>query len=123
MDIPEQFLGKIAQRLSRAGILRITQGARGGYQLVQEPAALSLLAVVEAAEGELCLNQCLRDPKACTRSCSCSVHQVWVRARQALRLSLSGITFAGLASAEAACLPALPRAGEGPRANRTTGRR
>ena len=30
MDIPDQFLGKIAQQLARAGFLEIVQGARGG---------------------------------------------------------------------------------------------
>ena len=31
MDIPAQFLGKIAQQLARAGIIEIVQGSKGGY--------------------------------------------------------------------------------------------
>ena len=60
--IPEQFLGKIAQRLSRAGIIRIHQGARGGYELLLPASRLTLLAVVEAAEGDLVLNACVMHP-------------------------------------------------------------
>jgi DNA-binding IscR family transcriptional regulator len=30
MDIPEQFLGKIALQLARAGVIEIVQGAKGG---------------------------------------------------------------------------------------------
>jgi DNA-binding IscR family transcriptional regulator len=34
MDIPAQFLGKIAQQLARAGIIEIVQGSKGGYRLL-----------------------------------------------------------------------------------------
>ena len=52
MGIPEQFLGKIAQQLSRAGFIDIVQGAKGGYRLVVPPQKLTLLDVVEAVEAE-----------------------------------------------------------------------
>jgi Rrf2 family protein len=103
MEIPEQFLAKIAQRLARAGVLKITQGARGGYRLLEPPGSLTLLEVVEAAEGGICLNQCVLNPRICSRSCSCSVHEVWARVRQQLRDTLGGVTFADLAAAEASC--------------------
>src|SRR5512133_1288594 len=68
-EIPEQFLGKIAQRLARADILRIHQGARGGYELAVPAGELTLLRVVEAAEGSLILNKCVMNAKSCSRSC------------------------------------------------------
>jgi Rrf2 family protein len=100
-EIPGQFLGKIAQRLARAGIIRIRQGARGGYLLLVPPERLTLLAVVEAAEGSIVLNQCLMHATSCSRSCGCSVHAVWAAARRQLRETLAGVTFAQLAAAEA----------------------
>jgi Rrf2 family protein len=99
-EIPEQFLGKIAQRLSRAGIIRILQGARGGYQLSSPAAKITLLAVVEAAEGDLGLNTCVMHAKACSRTCVCAAHRVWVEARRQLRATLGGVTFAELAAQE-----------------------
>jgi len=99
-DIPDPFLGKIAQRLSRAGIIRITQGARGGYQLVRAADRLTLLDVVEAAEGPLELNVCVLHPKACSRTCVCATHRVWSRARRQLRDTLAAVTFAELAAQE-----------------------
>jgi len=98
--IPEQFLGKIAQRLARAGIIRIHQGARGGYELVVPPSRLTLLQVVEAAEGELALNACVMHPRTCSRTCSCAAHRVWAKARNQLRATLAGATFAELAAHE-----------------------
>jgi Rrf2 family protein len=53
MDIPEQFLGKIAQQLSWAGFIDIVQGAKGGHRLVVPPQKLTLLDVVEAVVSEI----------------------------------------------------------------------
>lgn len=100
MDIPAQFLGKVAQNLGRAGLIAIHQGARGGYELVTAPEDLSLLAVVEAIDGEIFLNDCLHRPESCERSPLCSVHRVWQRARSELRATLGGMSLAQLVEEE-----------------------
>ena len=102
MDIPSAFLAKITQRLARAGIVRILQGARGGCQLLLPPRRLTLLAVVEAAEGEIGLNKCVLHPQGCPSSDFCAVHPVWAETRRSLRESLGAVTFAALAAAESA---------------------
>jgi Rrf2 family transcriptional regulator, iron-sulfur cluster assembly transcription factor len=99
-EIPGQFLGKIAQRLARAGIIRIHQGARGGYELVVPAGRLTMLEVVEAAEGNLILNKCVMHPRSCSRTCSCAAHRVWSEARRQLRATLAAVTFAELAAQE-----------------------
>ncbi|MFZ0728297.1 MAG: Rrf2 family transcriptional regulator [Desulfobacterales bacterium] len=96
MDIPEQFLGKIAQQLSRAGFIDIVQGAKGGYRLVVPPHELTLLDVIEAVVGEIFLNDCVMRPASCNRSNACAVHRVWEKARSQLRDTLREATFAGL---------------------------
>jgi Rrf2 family protein len=96
MEIPEPFLGKIAQQLARAGIIEIVQGARGGYRLIKPPETLTLLEVVEAVIGEIVLNDCVLNPDACYRSPTCSVHLVWQKARDQLRETLSQTRFADL---------------------------
>ncbi|MDF1535263.1 MAG: Rrf2 family transcriptional regulator [bacterium] len=77
MDIPSPFLGKIAQQLTRDGIIEIVQGARGGYRLLVGPTELSLLRIIEAVMGPVLLNACALDAGSCTRSVTCSVHGVW----------------------------------------------
>ncbi|MFZ0134935.1 MAG: Rrf2 family transcriptional regulator, partial [Desulfobacterales bacterium] len=72
MDIPEQFLGKISQQLSRAGFIDIVQGAKGGYRLVVPPHELTLLDVIEAVVGEIFLNDCVLRPESCNRSNACA---------------------------------------------------
>ena len=93
MDIPDQFLGKIAQQLSRAGILEIVQGPKGGFRLLIPPDKMSLLDVVEAVIGEIFLNDCLMRPDSCARSHACAVNKVWEKARNQLRDTLQQSTF------------------------------
>jgi len=110
MDIPEQFLGKIAQQLARAGFLEIVQGARGGLKLLVAPENLTLLDVVEAVIGEIFLNDCVIRPESCQRSQACSVHQIWEKARSQLRDTLREATFASLLNKDSCVIP-LDRAG------------
>ena len=93
MDIPEQFLGKIAQQLARSGFLEIIQGSKGGYRLLMKPERITLLDVVEAVSGEIFLNDCIMNPDSCTRSGSCAVNTVWEKAREQLRATLKEATF------------------------------
>jgi Rrf2 family transcriptional regulator, iron-sulfur cluster assembly transcription factor len=96
MDIPGQFLGKIAQQLARAGYIEIVQGAGGGLKLVVSPEKLTLLDVVETVIGEIFLNDCILRPESCNRSNSCAAHRVWHKARNQLRATLREATFADL---------------------------
>jgi Rrf2 family protein len=96
MDIPEQFLGKIAQQLARAGLIEIIQGVKGGFRLVVPPSELTLLMVIEAVIGEIFLNDCLLWPESCGRSPVCKVHVVWENARNQLRETLRKATFSSL---------------------------
>ena len=99
-EIPEQFLSKIAQRLARAGVIRIHQGARGGYELVVPAGRVTLLQVVEAGEGPLSLNKCVMHTRSCPRTCVCAAHRVWSEARRQLRDTLARTSFADLAAQE-----------------------
>jgi Rrf2 family transcriptional regulator, iron-sulfur cluster assembly transcription factor len=105
MEIPEQFLGKIAQQLGRLGILEIVQGSRGGFRLLVPPERLTLLDVIEAVIGEIFLNDCLMRPDSCKRSPACAVNQVWQKARGLLRDTLRDSTFASLVKTQSCLLP------------------
>jgi Rrf2 family protein len=103
-NIPSHFLAKIAQQLSRAGIIEILQGAKGGYRLLISPEDLSLLDVIEAIIGEIFLNDCVIRPESCQASSSCAVNNVWMQARDQLRQTLSQVNFAKLLEEESCCI-------------------
>ena len=100
MQVPLQFLGKIAQQLAHAGIIQITKGAKGGYRLAKPADQISLLDVVEAVEGPLGLNLCLMRKDSCHRSSFCPVHDVWLEAQAGLRETLGKADLASLAAKE-----------------------
>ncbi len=101
-DIPTHFLAKIAQDLAKAGLIEIRQGARGGFILRKEPAAITLLEVVETMIGEISLNDCIARPSGCKVSYHCAVHRIWLDARDQLRNTLRQVSFEQLI-ADASC--------------------
>jgi Rrf2 family protein len=103
-DIPSHFLAKIAQQLSRAGIISIHQGSKGGYRLLKQPDELTMLDVIEAIIGEIFLNDCVMNPESCHASPLCAVNNVWLKARQQLRDTLREVTFAKLTEDESCCV-------------------
>jgi Rrf2 family transcriptional regulator, iron-sulfur cluster assembly transcription factor len=113
MDIPDQFLGKIAQHLARAGIVEIVQGAKGGFRLLRSSDELSLLDVVEATIGEIFLNDCLMNPGVCKRSKACAVNKVWDKARKQLRDTLAAATIDSLLKSQSCMSPSLPARSKG----------
>jgi Rrf2 family protein len=114
MDIPAQFLVKIAQQLAKAGYIEIVQGPKGGFRLVVSPEKATLLGVIEAVIGEIYLNDCLMRPDSCDRSPSCSVYRVWEKARRQLRQTLEETTFAALQE-EPSCFISLGDSQDGKR--------
>ena len=97
MHIPKSFLAKILRRLSRKGIVRSTQGVRGGFQLCRKPKEINLLQVIEAVQGSSAMNLCALDRQMCSLSVTCTVHPIWVKLRNEVERRLKRETFAKLA--------------------------
>jgi DNA-binding IscR family transcriptional regulator len=55
-----------------------------------------MLDVIEAMIGEIYLNDCVARPDSCAANPSCSVHRVWLQAREQLRQTLGAVSFADL---------------------------
>ncbi len=51
--MPERFLLQILRNLVTHGVLQSTRGVEGGYRLKRAPGEISLLEVIEAADGPL----------------------------------------------------------------------
>ena len=49
--IPEKFLAKIFQSLSKSGIVRSHRGVRGGFTLAKNPDQITVKDVLEAIQG------------------------------------------------------------------------
>jgi Rrf2 family protein len=96
IEVPRQFTLKIAQHLTKAGIIKAQRGVGGGIQLARLPEAISLYDVFKATDTPRALNECLVNPDACTRSNFCASHQVLRELQLSLDQRLQAISLADL---------------------------
>jgi Rrf2 family protein len=104
-ECPEQFLCKVLQNLTRAGLVNSHRGNTGGFELEESHRTASILEVVEAVEGPIRLNMCLASDHACNRQTWCPAHGVWATALAALRQVMQSANIAYLAMRAATAGP------------------
>lgn len=97
-ECPEQFLAKVLQSLTHAGLVVSHRGNTGGFELPQLHRSATLLEVIEALEGPVRLNLCLNGTESCTRQEWCPAHPVWVQAQEALTAVLRSVSVHDLAA-------------------------
>jgi len=90
MIIPADYISKVVQALSRAGLVESIPGRNGGARLVRDPADLSMLEIIEAVDGPVALTRCVLRPGACPRDSYCIVHDFWKSTQKTLVSVLSG---------------------------------
>ena len=96
MALPKPFTPHVLAMLSKVGIVRSKAGRGGGYRLERDPKTISLLEVVESAEGPLINTRCTLRGGACRPDDRCVVHNSWIAAGEAFREQLRGATLADL---------------------------
>ncbi|MGP8253932.1 MAG: RrF2 family transcriptional regulator [Terracidiphilus sp.] len=97
-NAPDSFLSKVLQALSRAGLISSRRGQSGGFSISSRGSAASMLDVIEAIDGKICLNTCLIAGKSCNRKHSCPAHPIWADAQRAMLQVLGAATIANLAA-------------------------
>ena len=90
------YTAKILQRLGAARLVVSRRGFDGGFELARPAADISLLDIVGALDGPLCLNDCVPDGAGCDRAPVCTARDVWVRAQDAVTAVLSAQSLGGL---------------------------
>ena len=100
MDLPASYTPQVLRLLADAGLAEARAGREGGYRLTRPPERVSLLEVVEAAEGTFALERCILRGGPCHWEQTCAVHGAWSAAVQACRDSLRSTTLADLVGAD-----------------------
>ncbi len=100
MDIPERYLPQIMAPLVHAGLVHATAGPGGGYELARLPGDITLLEVIEIAEGPLASDRCLLQGGPCDWEHICPVHDSWARSHDALQKELRRTNFEQLAKSD-----------------------
>jgi FeS assembly SUF system regulator len=95
--LPRATVAKILKILAHAGIVAGARGAAGGYRLVRDAGAISVVQVVSAIDGSMGVTQCtIHDD--CKRSAFCSTRPHWHRINLAVSAALGAITLAEMAN-------------------------
>jgi Rrf2 family protein len=87
--IPIELMAKVLTRLVQSGLLVSYQGAHGGYELAQLPAATSVAAVLEAMDGPLTMTACAHGDHDCDQFSKCIVRDPLRRIRDRIAAILA----------------------------------
>jgi Rrf2 family protein len=97
-EVPQTFASQILADLVRAGVASSRAGRNGGYWLARAPEDISVLEVVEAAEGPLHAERCALGEGPCRWESVCPLHETWSEATAMLRQVLAATTLAEVAA-------------------------
>jgi Rrf2 family protein len=81
--IPEKFLAKIFQSLSKSGIIRSHRGVRGGFTLARDPKEITVKEVLETIQGPYHLMK-ETDGKIADTSDFCALRELILQAERRL---------------------------------------
>lgn len=106
--ISPSFLSKILPKLQKAGIVKASEGVRGGYLLARPAEEITFLQIIDAIEGHKPLFDCQEirsrcavfnnEPPNWATSGKCAIHAVMLQAEKAMRDSLSTQTLSVIGS-------------------------
>ncbi|MFC2047580.1 RrF2 family transcriptional regulator [Chloroflexota bacterium] len=94
--ISQHYLEHLFIRLSAAGLVNSTRGAKGGFALAKPPIQIKISNVVQLLEGSLAPVQCVDNPKMCSRAASCVTRDVWADMKTAMNKVLESSTLQDL---------------------------
>jgi Rrf2 family protein len=93
------YTAKILQRLAGVRLVVSRRGFDGGFELAKAASEISLLDIVGALDGPLCLNECAPGGAGCEYSTACAARDVWVKAQEAVAAVLGAQRLDGLVTA------------------------
>jgi Rrf2 family protein len=101
MHIPYKTLTLILAGLVTEGLLVAAHGPKGGYRLARPPNEISLLNIIEAAEGPATFDHCVLRDGPCDWGETCPVHDTWARTQEALIRELASTSLAEVTAIDA----------------------
>ena len=97
-DLSEKYLEQIISVLNKAGYVKSTRGAQGGYRIAGDPEDYTVGMILRLTEGNLCPVACLEDEEnQCKRCDTCETLAVWRELSEAINRVVDGVTIGELA--------------------------
>ncbi|WP_190811467.1 Rrf2 family transcriptional regulator [Flagellimonas sp. S3867] len=76
INVPQQYLAKILQELSKKDIISSARGPKGGFYLSDTNKTLPLINIVDVIEGRHRLQSCMLSIKECDSQNPCALHDL-----------------------------------------------
>jgi Rrf2 family protein len=95
-NIPEKFLAKIFQSLTRSGLIRSHRGAGGGFSLARPANKITVKELLESIQGPIYFTKCLSNLYDCDRKEICKLRNLWKKAQDYSMKILTQKTLADL---------------------------
>ena len=89
INVPQAYLAKLLQELSRKDIISSKKGPKGGFYLSEENRKLTLMHIVDVIDGKDKFNSCLLSLEECNAEKPCPLHNLAGPSRSILVKSLS----------------------------------
>lgn len=100
-EISEKYMEQIIAVLNKAGYVRSTRGAQGGYQLVKAPKDYTVGMILRLTEGSLAPVECLAEyALPCEREGKCATVEVYRRIYEAVNNVIDTMTLQDLVDIE-----------------------
>ncbi|MCI6548164.1 MAG: Rrf2 family transcriptional regulator [Coriobacteriaceae bacterium] len=98
--VSKNYIRSILRKLSAAGILKMTRGTNGGYQLAGSEEDISLYDVLSIMEPTMKMNPCLEDKDNCSlfATGTCPVRRFYSSLQEQMEQSLKSTTIKSLKS-------------------------
>jgi Rrf2 family protein len=97
IDVPQAYIAKLLQKLSKLGLISSIRGPKGGFYLSLANKEQSVLNIIYAIDGSEKLNSCLLSLKECNALKPCPLHDIANPSRLNLIAVLREQTIANLA--------------------------
>jgi Rrf2 family protein len=96
--VPQAYLAKLLQQLSKHNIVSSARGPGGGFYLTDENRAVFLMAIIEVIDGDNRLTSCMLSLKNCDADHPCPLHDLVGETRKNFTRNLQTTTVEDLIS-------------------------
>lgn len=97
INVPQAYIAKLLQELSRQNLISSTRGPKGGFYLTDEDKKQPLKRIIQVIDGEHRLTSCLLSLENCNDEKPCPLHKLAAPLRNELLDSLENKTICDLA--------------------------
>ncbi len=74
LEVPQPFLAKLLQKMSKKHLITSLKGPKGGFYLTKKNKQYTICDIIEEIDGNAVFNSCFLGLKQCSDSNPCPVH-------------------------------------------------